>query len=58
MADGLGMTVTAEGAETERDYDLVRRLGCGRVQGYLFGLPLPAEEARVRAGSVAAREAA
>jgi predicted signal transduction protein with EAL and GGDEF domain len=58
IADGLGMTVTAEGTETERHYELLRRLGCGQAQGWLFGRPVPAHDARMLAGCTAAREAA
>ena len=46
MADSLGMTTTAEGAETEDEFDLIRELGCTKVQGYLFGKPMPSAEAR------------
>lgn len=58
MADGLGMTVTAEGTETERHYDMLRQLGCGQAQGWLFGHPVPPAEARTLAGATAARKAA
>lgn len=37
----LGMTVTAEGVETEAQLDYLRANGCDRVQGYLFSRPLP-----------------
>ena len=46
MADSLGMSTTAEGVETDTEYQLVRRLGCRKIQGYLFGRPMPSEEAR------------
>ncbi|RJF85633.1 putative bifunctional diguanylate cyclase/phosphodiesterase [Sphingomonas cavernae] len=46
MADSLGMSTTAEGAETEEEFEMIRQLGCRKVQGYLFGKPMPAEEAR------------
>ena len=46
MADSLGMSTTAEGVETDSEYQLVRRLGCRKVQGYLFGRPMPAADAR------------
>ncbi len=46
MAESLGMTTTAEGVETDAEYQLVRRLGCRKVQGYLFGRPMPADDAR------------
>ncbi len=46
MADSLGMSTTAEGVETDTEYQLVRRLGCRKVQGYLFGRPMAASDAR------------
>nr|WP_221227376.1 GGDEF and EAL domain-containing protein [Stakelama sediminis] len=46
LADSLGMTTTAEGVETEDEYQMVQHLGCSRIQGYYFGRPLPVEEAR------------
>jgi EAL domain-containing protein (putative c-di-GMP-specific phosphodiesterase class I) len=38
----LGLTITAEGVETAEQLELVRRLGCDRVQGYLVARPLEA----------------
>jgi diguanylate cyclase (GGDEF)-like protein len=46
MADSLGMATTAEGVETEQELATVRKLGCRKIQGYLFGRPMPAPEAR------------
>jgi len=46
MADSLNMTTTAEGVETEEEYLMVRRLGCRKIQGYLFGRPMVDTEAR------------
>jgi diguanylate cyclase (GGDEF)-like protein/PAS domain S-box-containing protein len=46
MADSLGMTTTAEGVENGDEADLIRTLGCTKIQGYHFGRPMPAEEAR------------
>ncbi|MGV1800482.1 putative bifunctional diguanylate cyclase/phosphodiesterase [Agrobacterium vitis] len=37
----LGMTTTAEGVETEEQFECVKRLGCEQVQGYLIGRPEP-----------------
>jgi diguanylate cyclase (GGDEF)-like protein len=54
LAGTLDMDVTAEGAETLDDLDLVRRLGIGQVQGFLFGRPMPAGEARTLAAKAAA----
>ncbi|GBQ42763.1 sensor domain-containing protein [Komagataeibacter europaeus] len=36
----LGMTVVTEGVETVRQLDLLCRLGCDVVQGYLFARPM------------------
>ena len=33
----------AEGVETEHDAAVLRQLGCGLAQGYLFGRPMPAD---------------
>ncbi len=46
MAESLGMSTTAEGVETEAEYQLVRTMGCRKVQGYLFGRPMIASDAR------------
>src|SRR5437763_12966388 len=45
LASDLNMQTTAEGVETHEELALVRSLGCSLVQGYLFGKPMPAEEA-------------
>lgn len=44
MADSLDMTTTAEGVETEAEFELLRSLGCSRIQGYYFGRPMPASD--------------
>ncbi|PRY68029.1 EAL domain-containing protein (putative c-di-GMP-specific phosphodiesterase class I) [Glaciihabitans tibetensis] len=41
MARDRGLRVVAEGVETEEQLRVVRELGVDRVQGYLFGRPLP-----------------
>ncbi|HEX7781821.1 MAG TPA: EAL domain-containing protein [Sphingobium sp.] len=46
LADSLGMATTAEGVETEAEVEMVNRLGCTKIQGFYFGRPMPAEEAR------------
>jgi EAL domain-containing protein (putative c-di-GMP-specific phosphodiesterase class I) len=43
LAGSLGMSVTAEGVETEVQLDELVRLGCTRVQGWLFGKAEPSE---------------
>ncbi|NHZ46331.1 EAL domain-containing protein [Nitratidesulfovibrio liaohensis] len=42
IAAGLGVTSLAEGVETMEQYVLLKSLGCGRGQGYLFSPPVPA----------------
>src|SRR5206468_534669 len=46
LASDLKMQTTAEGVETQEELALVRSLGCSLVQGYIFGKPMPAEDAR------------
>ena len=45
LAASLDMQTTAEGTETRAAFELCRQLGCTQVQGYLFGKPMPPEEA-------------
>lgn len=61
MAHALGLTVVAEGVETEAQLEALRtvewdrdpRPRCDRVQGYVFSRPMPAAEATalLRAGA-------
>lgn len=55
IAKTLGLTVTAEGIESEVQRDLLISLGCEYGQGYLLDRPLGAAEAqaRVRTGAIA-----
>jgi len=46
MATSLNISTTAEGVEDEAQAQLVRELGCTKIQGYYFGRPMPASEAR------------
>ena len=41
LASSLGLSVTAEGVETEIQLAELVRLGCDRVQGFLFARPGP-----------------
>ena len=40
MADSLGMSTTAEGAETDHEVAIIRGLGCKKIQGYFYGRPM------------------
>jgi diguanylate cyclase (GGDEF)-like protein/PAS domain S-box-containing protein len=44
MANGMGMTATAEGVETTEQLDRITAEGCTEMQGYLFSRPLPARD--------------
>jgi diguanylate cyclase (GGDEF)-like protein len=44
LANGMGMTATAEGVETTEQLDRIRSEGCTEMQGFLFSRPLPAHE--------------
>jgi diguanylate cyclase (GGDEF)-like protein len=46
LAESLGMSTTAEGVETEEELAMIRRLGCRKIQGYLYGRPMPARDAQ------------
>ncbi|GLZ30146.1 GGDEF domain-containing protein [Lentzea sp. NBRC 105346] len=41
MAHAVNLTVVAEGVETERQLDVLRRLECDQVQGFHIGRPAP-----------------
>ena len=45
MAKSLKMTTTAEGVETEDEAEMIRRMGCTKIQGFHFGRPMPAQDA-------------
>jgi EAL domain-containing protein (putative c-di-GMP-specific phosphodiesterase class I) len=46
LANALAVPVCAEGIESERVYEAVVTLGCAIGQGWYFGKPMPAEDAR------------
>ena len=44
LARSLGRRVVAEGVETLRQMEVLHRLGCGVMQGFLFSRAVPADE--------------
>ena len=44
LAHNLKMYTVAEGVETEECYQLLCKLGCDQVQGYLLAKPMPEKE--------------
>jgi len=44
IGHSLGLTVIAEGVETQEAWDILAELGCDSVQGYLITRPLPARQ--------------
>lgn len=44
MAKWLGMSVIAEGVETQAQADYLKSIGCYLVQGYLYAKPMPVKE--------------
>ncbi len=44
MSNTLGLSVIAEGVETEAQFDFLQRYGCQQFQGYLFSKPVPRED--------------
>ena len=51
MGHSLGLRVIAEGVENPQQKKFLREQGCDEVQGYLYGLPLPAEQITERMGT-------
>jgi C_GCAxxG_C_C family probable redox protein len=44
MADDMGLGIVAEGVETEEQVELLKKIGCGDVQGFYFSKPMPQEK--------------
>jgi diguanylate cyclase (GGDEF)-like protein len=44
MARALGLKVIAEGVETVGQSNLLVEMGCDELQGFLFSMPIPADE--------------
>ncbi|MNO01862.1 Oxygen sensor protein DosP [compost metagenome] len=44
LGHALGFRITAEGIETQEQYDFLRNAGCDQGQGYLLARPMPASD--------------
>lgn len=51
LASSLGMGVVAEGVETDQQRAVLTAAGCGALQGYRFGKPMPPGEAKAMIGA-------
>ncbi len=56
MARTLGLSVIAEGVETEEQRALLEEYGCAFYQGYLFSRPVPVQEFEDLVGSYAMKK--
>jgi len=56
LGTSLGLSVVAEGVETEIELEYLRKRGCDIVQGYHLGRPLPEVEMTARLLEEAARD--
>jgi EAL domain-containing protein (putative c-di-GMP-specific phosphodiesterase class I) len=45
MASTLKIATTVEGVETQEQLTRIRALGCSEMQGFIFGRPMPANDA-------------
>jgi EAL domain-containing protein (putative c-di-GMP-specific phosphodiesterase class I) len=55
LGRSLGIVTTAEGVETDAQFDLLRQEGCTQAQGYLFSPPRPAAEVEMMLSKPRAR---
>ena len=44
LGHNLGLTVVAEGVETQESWDRLKEMGCDSAQGYFMSRPIPAKE--------------
>lgn len=44
LTKNLGLVSVCEGVETEEQRNVLKSIGCDRIQGYYFSKPLPADE--------------
>jgi diguanylate cyclase (GGDEF)-like protein len=55
LGKSLGIVTTAEGVETDAQFDLLRQEGCTQAQGYLFSPPRPVAEVETMMSTARAR---
>jgi len=56
LARSLGLSLCAEGVETERALALVTEVGCATAQGYLISRPMDASQIREMIGAIASKD--
>lgn len=44
MSNGLGLSVVAEGVETQEEAEALRAIGCEEAQGWLYHRPMPLDD--------------
>ena len=44
LADQIGMKTLCEGVETDEEAEFLKSVHCGRLQGFLIGIPMPYDE--------------
>ena len=58
MANRINMLTLTEGVETTLQAEFLDKIGCSRLQGYLFGKPIPKDELfrRIESGELTVSE--
>ncbi|MBR6483635.1 MAG: EAL domain-containing protein [Clostridiales bacterium] len=58
MASDLGMSTLTEGVETFEQAEYLKKIGCDRLQGFLFGKAMPLKDImfKITAGSISVSE--
>ena len=58
MANRINMLTLTEGVETKLQAEFLDKIGCSRLQGYLFGKPIPKDELfrRIESGELTVSE--
>lgn len=56
LSHSLDLQTVAEGVETEAEAAILRHLGCNKIQGFLYGQPMPASEFENRARAMASEQ--